>query len=245
MAPIRLALIGLSQAAKTSWASQGHLPYLLSERGRSRYQIVALLNSNVDAAKRAIQAYNLAADVRAYGSPHDLAADNEIDLVVCATRVDTHYDAVKPSLDAGKNVFVEWPLAENVSRAAELADLARKSGSATLVGLQARVAPSAIKVKELVNDGALGRVLSSEVQAFTPGGGGNSISEGLAYFLDKKVGGNPVTIAFAHSPSSTSPPVLKTRLLTTFSDRLHPRGTRRIRIFERASASSAPDSAGR
>lgn len=199
MAPIRLAIIGLSQAAKTSWASQGHLPYLLSERGRSRYQIVALLNSSKDAAKRAIEAYDLPADVRAYGSPQDLAADPDVDLAVCTTRVDVHYDSVKSSLEAGKDVFVEWPLAENVKRATELADLAKKSGAVTLVGLQARVAPSVLKVKEIVQSGAIGRVLSSEVQAFTPGGGGDSISEGLAYFLDKKVGGNPVTIVFAHS----------------------------------------------
>lgn len=201
MAPIRIALIGLSQTAKTSWASQGHLPYLLSERGRSRYQIVALLNSSEDAAKKAIQAYELPADIKAYGSPHELASDPDVDLVVCTTRVDIHYDSVKPSIEAGKNVFVEWPLTENVTRATALADLARESGSKTLVGLQARVAPSTLKVKEIIRSGAIGKILSSDVQAFTSGGGGDSISEGLAYFLDKKVGGNPVTIAFAHSKS--------------------------------------------
>lgn len=205
MTPIRVALIGLSQAAKTSWASQAHLPYLLSERGRSRYQIVALLNSSADAAQRAIEAYDLPATVKAYGSPQDLAADKDVDLVVCSTRVDIHYDSVKPSVEAGKNVYVEWPLAENVGRATELAELAKKSGSVTLIGLQSRVAPSVLKVKEVLQSGAIGKVLSSEVQAFTPGGGGNDISEGLGYFLDKKVGGNPVTIAFAHSKCSHIP----------------------------------------
>lgn len=206
MPPIRIAIIGLSQTAKTSWASQGHLPYLLSERGRSRYQIVALLNSSKDAAKRAIEAYDLPETVKAYGSPQDLAADTSVDLVVCTTRVDVHYDSVKPSIEAGRSVYVEWPLAENVSRATELSNLAKKSGSVTLVGLQARVAPSVLKVKEVLQSGAIGKVLSSEVQACTPGGGGDSISEGLAYFLDKKVGGNPVTIAFAHSMFSTNHP---------------------------------------
>ena len=203
MAPICIAIIGLSQSAKTSWASQGHLPYLLSERGRQRYEIVALLNSSEEAAKRAIEAYQLPPVVKAYGSPDDLAADKDIDLVVCTTRVDVHYHTVKPSIVAGKNVFVEWPLAENVARATELADLANETGSKTMIGLQARVAPSVLKVKELLNKGTIGNVLSSHVQAFTPGGGGSSMSEGLAYFLDKKVGGNPVTIAFGHSKSSS------------------------------------------
>lgn len=199
MAPIRLALIGLSEAAKTSWASQGHLPYLLSARGKERYKIIALLNSSADAAKRAIEAYSLGSDVKAYGSPQDLAADEDVDLVACTTRVDVHYSTIKPSVEAGKNVFVEWPLAENGKRAGELAEAAKESGSKTIVGLQGRTAPPILKLKEVLRNGTIGKVVSSEFTAFTPGGGGNSMSEGLAYFLDKKVGGNPVTIAFAHT----------------------------------------------
>ena len=199
MAPIRIALIGLSQTAKTSWANDGHLPYLLSERGRQRYQIAALLNSSEEAARRAIQYYKLPPDVKAYGSPQALAADPDIDLVVCITRVDVHYDTIRPSVEAGKSVYVEWPLAENSGRAKELADLASQNGSKTLIGLQARVAPVVLKVKELLKAEAIGKLVSSDVKAFSPYGGRDSISEGLAYFLDKKVGGNPVTIAFGHS----------------------------------------------
>lgn len=202
MSPIRIALIGLSKTAKTSWASQGHLPYLQSERGQQRYKVTALLNSSAEAAKRAIEAYGLPPDVKAYGSPYDLAADPDIDLVVCTTRVDVHYDTIRPSIEAGKHVFVEWPLAENVKRATELAELAKQTGSNTLIGLQARVAPPILKIKDLLQTGTIGKVLSSDVQAFTPGGGGEAMSEGLAYFLDKKVGGNPVTIAFGHSKCS-------------------------------------------
>jgi predicted dehydrogenase len=194
MAPIRVAIIGLSQSAKTSWASQAHLPYLLSERGRQRYKITALLNSSKEAAEKAITTYNLSSDVKAYGSPDDLAADSNVDLVVCATRVDVHFGTVEPNVKAGKNVFVEWPLAENVDRATQLANWAKESGSKTLIGLQARVAPSVRKVKDLIESGVIGRVVSSAVQAYTPVGGGDSISEGLGYFLDKKIGGNPVTI---------------------------------------------------
>lgn len=199
MPPIRIALIGLSQGAKTSWASSGHLPYLLSERGKARYKIVALLNSSEAAAKRAIQAYDLSPDVKAYGSPADLAADSDVELVVCTTRVDVHYDTIKPSVEAGKNVYVEWPLAENAARAEELARLARASGSKTMVGLQARVAPQILAIRQLIEKGTIGKVVSSEVNAFTPGGGGFEMSTGLAYFLDKKVGGNPVAIALGHS----------------------------------------------
>ncbi|KAK6432339.1 hypothetical protein LTR95_011490 [Oleoguttula sp. CCFEE 5521] len=199
MAPIRTALIGLSSSAKTAWASQAHLPYLLSEHGKSRFKITALLNSSVDAAKAAIAHYNLGSDVKAYGSPEDLAADRDIDFVACATRVDVHYDTIKPSVAAGKAVFVEWPLAENVKRASELADLAKQTNATTIVGIQARVSPVVVKVKQILESGTIGKVVSSDLQLSSPYVERGRVSTGLAYFLDKKVGGNPVTIGLAHT----------------------------------------------
>lgn len=155
----------------------------------------------MEAAKKAIEFYKLPKDTKAYGSPQSLASDPEVDLIVCTTRVDVHYDTIKPSIEAGKAVFVEWPLAENASRARELHHLAEHSGSRTVVGLQARVAPSVLKVKQILQSAEMGKVLSSNVYAYASYSDRDSISEGLAYFLDKKVGGNPVTIAVGHSKS--------------------------------------------
>lgn len=199
MAPIRTALIGLSSTAKTSWASGAHLPYLLSPLGRSKYQIVALLNSSVEAAKAAISAYDLDPNTtRAYGSPEDLAADPDVDLVVCNTRVDVHYDTIKPSIVAGKNVYVEWPLAHNIDAVRELAALARKKGGRTVIGLQGRLVPALVKLKEVIESGKVGKVLSVEVRAF---GGTNDravLPTGLKYFTKREIGGNFFHIGFAH-----------------------------------------------
>ena len=107
MAPIRVGLIGLSASATTSWASRAHLPYLLSPRGQEKYLIVALCNSSVEAASKAIAAFGLPSETRAYGNPDDLAGDEDVDLVVCNTRVDRHYETILPSLAAGKSVFCE------------------------------------------------------------------------------------------------------------------------------------------
>ncbi|KAI1853265.1 hypothetical protein JX266_001971 [Neoarthrinium moseri] len=198
MAPIRLGIIGLSANAITSWASNAHLPYLLSPAGRSKYQIVALCNSSVDAARAAIKKYGLDSETRAYGSPEDIAADPNVQLVAVCTRVDNHYDTALPSVRAGKDVYVEWPLAENAGRAGELAALAKEKGGRTVVGLQGWFAPAVVKLRELITSGRIGKVLSSEVAA-----AGGSIdrlflSPGLKYFVDRKVGGNIVTIGFGH-----------------------------------------------
>ncbi|KAK1984584.1 oxidoreductase family protein [Colletotrichum cereale] len=198
MAPIRVGIIGLSSSATTAWASNAHLPYLLSPRGRSKYTITALCNSSAEAARRAIKAYDLPAETRAYGSPADLAADPDVDLVVISTRVDQHYDTTLPALRAGKSVYVEWPLAENAERARELADAARASGARTAVGVQGRFAPALLKVRSLLEEGRIGKVLSSEVRAAGCTLDREFVPPGLKYFTQREIGGNIVTIGFGH-----------------------------------------------
>ncbi|KAK3903623.1 hypothetical protein C8A05DRAFT_14439 [Staphylotrichum tortipilum] len=196
--PIRLALIGLSATAQTSWASRAHLPYLLSPLGQSRYTIVALLNSSAAAARAAIAAYNLPSSVRAYGDPAELAEDEEVDLVVCNTRVDKHYQTVVESVKRGKDVYVEWPLAENANKARELATELERAGGRSVVGLQGVKTPLVGALRGLVEGGRVGRVVSSELRVF---GGLNDrvgVPEGLQYFTEKVVGGNIYTIGFAH-----------------------------------------------
>lgn len=143
MAPIRVALVGLSSNAATSWASSAHLPYLLSPAGRARFEVVALLNSSTAAAQRAAATYGLPA-ARAYGTPEELAADPDVQLVVVCTRVDNHAPAVLPAIRAGKDVLVEWPLADTLENARELARFAREAGVRAVVGLQVRVWPGDI-----------------------------------------------------------------------------------------------------
>ena len=198
MAPIRTAIIGLSASAITSWASSAHLPYLLSARGREKYTIVALCNSSVEAARRAIETYKLGPETRAYGDPQALADDKDVDLVVCCTRVDVHHQTILPSVKAGKSVFVEWPLAQDAAHARELVEASKASGSYSLVGLQGRISPAIVQLRRLLDQGRIGKVLSSEVKAFGGSLDRELLSSGLKYFTDLDVGGNMVTIGFGH-----------------------------------------------
>ncbi|KXX82735.1 Galactose/lactose metabolism regulatory protein GAL80 [Madurella mycetomatis] len=200
MAPTtRVGLIGLSSSAKTAWASRAHLPYLNSPRGRSKFAVAALLNSSAAAAENAIATYGLPASaVRAYGDPAALAADPDIDLVVCNTRVDTHFDVVLSSVQAGKDVFVEWPLAHDAQHARVLAEEARKAGGRGLVGLQGGLAPVTRKVRALLDEGRIGKVLSSELRAFGGVSDRKTVPGALSYFLDRSVGGNIYMIGFGH-----------------------------------------------
>ncbi|KAJ4207663.1 hypothetical protein NW759_013893 [Fusarium solani] len=197
MAPIRLGIIGLS-AHPGSWAAAAHLPYLLSPHGKAHYKIVALCNSSTESAHSAIKTLGLPSDTRAYGNPSDLAQDINVDLVVCSTRVDRHYITIKPSILAGKAVFVEWPLASNTSQARELASLARRQSIRSVVGLQGPATAPISAARKVLEDGLLGKVLSSEVKACGGTGSHDTIPESLRYFTQMAVGGNAITIGFGH-----------------------------------------------
>lgn len=189
-------MVGLSASAKVTWAADAHLPYLLSSRGKQHYALVALLNSSVKAAESARAFFNLPSGVKAYGDPATLAADPDIDLVVVNTRVDVHFPVVEPSVRAGKAVFVEWPLVENLERSIELTG--GRSHPDSIVGLQGRVAPLTLRLKEILASGLIGKVLSSEVRAYGNLVPRDALPESLTYFADRKIGGHPINIHYGH-----------------------------------------------
>jgi predicted dehydrogenase len=192
MAPIKVGFIGLSSTQ--SWAVWAHLPYL---KASSKYQIVALCNSSLESAKAAIKTHGLPSTTKSYADPADLAADPDVELVVCSVRVDKHYDCLLPALQQGKDVFCEWPLATNAKQAEEMLALAREKGVRTLVGLQAGVSPALLKIKEVIEQGRIGKVVSSMFHG-TPKFFGETQWEGTAYQEDRSVGGNLVTIYGMH-----------------------------------------------
>ena len=197
MQQTRVAIIGLSASAITSWAASAHLPYLLSSRGRTHYEIVALLNSSVSAAEAARNTFKLPSSVKAYGNPTEVAEDENIDMVICCTRVDVHFGTIEPSIRAGKDVFIEWPLAENLGRAIELTG--DKPFPNSIIGLQGRVSPITLRLKELLASGTIGKVLSSHVLSYGALLPRDALPEGMEYFAERKFGGNPIMIENGHT----------------------------------------------
>ena len=199
MSVIRIGLVGLSTSKDFSntgaWASSAHLPFLTAS---SHYKVVALLNSNVQSAEASIAFHNLGPDVKAYGSPEDLAKDDTVDLVVVSVMVGKHYALAKPALLAGKNMFVEWPLGANLREAEELAELARAKDVKTIVGLQARPSVVVQKIKEVLDSGKIGKILSTNVVASFQGFGIRTWPADADYYLDENSGGNSLTISFGH-----------------------------------------------
>jgi predicted dehydrogenase len=64
----------------------------------------------------------------------EIFADKEINAVIIATPINTHYKLVKKALLSKKHVFVEKPISANLSEAEELIEIAKKNNLLLFVG---------------------------------------------------------------------------------------------------------------
>jgi len=98
-------------------------------------------------------------NARVTGDFDELLAADDVDAVVIATPVPTHYPLTRAALEAGKHVFVEKPPAMRVSEMEELIALAETRGLVLMPGHLLLYHPGVQKLSELVDSGDLGDVL--------------------------------------------------------------------------------------
>jgi predicted dehydrogenase len=88
----------------------------------------------------------------------EMLADPELEAVVVATPVPTHFQLAQRALRAGKHVFVEKPPAMRASEMEELVALAEELGLVLMPGHLLLYHPGIAKLKELVVSGELGEI---------------------------------------------------------------------------------------
>ena len=85
-------------------------------------------------------------------------ADPTVAGVAIATPAETHGHLVQRALQAGKDVFVEKPLCLSAEEGQQLVQLASERGRVLMVGHLLWYHPAILKLKELIEDGELGRI---------------------------------------------------------------------------------------
>lgn len=95
---------------------------------------------------------------RMTGDCDEVLADESITAVAIAAPAEAHATLVKRAIHAGKDVFVEKPLCLSVSEGQELVDLARAADRILMVGHLLWYHPAVLKLKQLIDDGELGRI---------------------------------------------------------------------------------------
>jgi predicted dehydrogenase len=89
---------------------------------------------------------------------HKVLRDPRIEAVVIATPADTHFSLVQEAIENGKHVFCEKPLALHYRQAVQLERMASAANCTLMVGHLLEYHPAVAKLKEMVEDGVLGRI---------------------------------------------------------------------------------------
>ncbi len=185
---IRLGFVGAN--VRSTWASQSHFPALLASPD---VELTAVCTSRPESAEEARVAFGAKLAFHDYRA---MVASKEIDAVAVVVRVPLHYEPTKAAIEAGKHVYTEWPLGRTTAEAEELAALARAKGVQTVVGLQSRVSPALHYMKEQIEAGDLGEVLSCHADCMRDGALERPSSR--TWQRDVSLGANPMTIANGH-----------------------------------------------
>ncbi len=103
-----------------------------------------------------------------YNSREQLLNHPGINAIYVATPPSTHLPYALEALEAGKNVYLEKPVAISGKEAAILSKAVEKSGRKLTVAHYRRLLPAFIKVKELLDAGAIGQVRFADIQILQP-----------------------------------------------------------------------------
>ena len=185
---IRLGFVGAN--VNSIWSTQSHFPALLASPD---VEFAAACTSRLESAEEAKQAFGTKL---AFHDFREMSTSPDIDAVAVVVRVPLHYEPTKAAIEAGKHVYTEWPLGQNTAEAEELAALAKAKGVQTAVGLQSRVSPALMYIKELIETGYVGEVLSCHVTTMRDGS--LARAPGRTWNLDINQGANTLTIANGH-----------------------------------------------
>ena len=149
----------------------------------------------------------------------DVINDDTANLIVVATRHDTHAGFARQALKGGRHVFVEKPLALNDEELDAVLDAAAKSQGQLMVGFNRRFSPLAVQAKEFFKEHTVPISISYRVNAGRiprshwiqdPREGGGRIIGEVCHFIDlmQFMTGSFVTRVYAEAITSQHSEVL-------------------------------------
>jgi predicted dehydrogenase len=147
MEKVKLGVVGLGWVAQVI-----HLPILAR---LSDADVVCVCD--VDKAKARVVAEKFGI-TRVYTDVQKMVESEDIAAVIVATSTDAHKNSTIASLNAGKDVLVEKPIARRYAEAEAMADAAKATKRKLMVGMNHRFRPDSMILKGFLENNELGKV---------------------------------------------------------------------------------------
>lgn len=148
--------------------SRGIQAFGLSLCDREDTEIVALCDPNLVRAR--VGANKLKGEQKLFESADAMLDAEKLDAVVITSPDFTHEENAVVALNKGVNVLIDKPLATTVNGCQNVIKAAEKAGKIALMGFNLRHSPALIRLKEIVEQGTLGRIFLIENREFYDGG---------------------------------------------------------------------------
>ncbi|MCC6581146.1 MAG: Gfo/Idh/MocA family oxidoreductase [Phycisphaeraceae bacterium] len=148
--PIRIAFVGAGEVS---------IQHAQAIRRCGGVELAGLWNRSQDRAELRAKEFGC----KTYPTVEAIMADPAIDAVLVLTNLETHYNYAKMALNAGKHVLVEKPVDTCEAHILALRDLAKSKRLVCMPGHNYVYDPGLIRIRRMIDDGALGRVTSVHV----------------------------------------------------------------------------------
>ncbi len=183
---IKVGIIGCGGIANGK-----HMPSLSR---LSDVEMVAFCDIELEKAEKAKAEYGTP-DAKVYTDYKELLKDQEIEVIHVCTPNRSHAPISIDSLQAGKHVMCEKPMAKTAEDARKMVQAAKETGKKLTVGYQHRHKPEAIYMKQVIERGDLGDIYFAKAFAIRRRGTPN-----WGVFLNEyEQGGGPLIDIGTHS----------------------------------------------
>lgn len=155
MEKVRFGIIGCGQIVMSA-----HLPNLNTIEDAQVVAVCGVTDEEVDRVKH----LSKDTDIAGYTNVDELLSNSDVDAVIIAVPNNLHAEIALKSLDAGKAVFLEKPLATTLSDAEKIVEKVREKRGVLQVGYEFHYAELFQRAIAMIQDGMLGDVKILSIQ---------------------------------------------------------------------------------
>jgi predicted dehydrogenase len=145
---LRIGLVGCGAFGESHLTAIASIPFV---------EVTAVTDLDADRSRKLADRYGVSKIAKDF---RELCALKDVDAVSVVTTEDQHLEPVLAALENGKHVFVEKPMATRLTDAEKMVGAARKAGLVLMPGHILRFETKYATVKEQLDSGRLGRVVS-------------------------------------------------------------------------------------
>ncbi|MEX3620652.1 Gfo/Idh/MocA family protein [Paenibacillus glucanolyticus] len=149
MSKLKMAVIGLGHMGR-------HMIHRLLPQYADKIELVAICDSDASSLEREVAEAGIRP--RLYTDYRQLLDEVSMDLVYIAVPPSLHYDVARIAFDKGIHVFCEKPLANSLTEARSLVELAEKANRLHAVHFSLPLDPAVLKLQGLLEEQAIGPI---------------------------------------------------------------------------------------